>query len=68
MSIDPHPGFRPETLAVAFGYDPQSASGSVKAPIYMTSTFVYPSAQHAKDVHEAYFNGSGPQAGHSNHI
>ena len=68
MSIDPHPGFRPETLAVAFGYDPQSASGSVKAPIYMTSTFVYPSAQHAKDVHEAYFSGSGPQAGQSNHI
>jgi methionine-gamma-lyase len=53
MSIDPHAGYRPETLAVAFGYDPQSASGSVKPPIYMTSTFVYPSAQHAKHVHEA---------------
>jgi methionine-gamma-lyase len=61
-------GVRPETLAVAFGYDPQSASGSVKAPIYMTSTFVYPSAQHAKDVHEAYFDGSGPLIGETNHI
>ncbi len=68
MSIDPPTGVRPETLAVSFGYDPHSASGSVKAPIYMTSTFVYPSAQHAKDVHEAFFAGTGPQAGQSNHI
>ncbi len=68
MSIKPPTGVRPETLAVAFGYDPQSASGSVKPPIYMTSTFVYPSAQHAKDVHEAFFNGTGPQAGETQHI
>ncbi len=68
MSIDPPTGFRPETLAVAFGYDPQSASGSAKPPIYMTSTFVYPSAQHAKHVHEAFFDGTGPLAGKAQHI
>ena len=68
MSIKPPTGVRPETLAVSFGYDPQSASGSVKPPIYMTSTFVYPSAQHAKDVHEAYFDGTGPLVGATNHI
>ncbi len=68
MSIDPHAGYRPETLAVAFGYDPQSASGSVKPPIYMTSTFVYPSAQHAKHVHEAFFDDTGPLAGAAQHI
>ncbi|MFC0590690.1 cystathionine gamma-synthase family protein [Novosphingobium aquiterrae] len=68
MSIDPPTGFRPETLAVAFGYDPQSAGGSAKPPIYMTSTFVYPSAQHAKHVHEAFFDGTGPLAGESHHI
>jgi cystathionine gamma-synthase/methionine-gamma-lyase len=34
----------------------------------MTSTFVYPSAQHAKNVHEAYFDGSGPLVGETNHI
>lgn len=68
MSIKPPAGVRPETLAVAFGYDPQSASGSVKPPIYMTSTFVYPSAQHAKDVHEAYFDGTGPLVGQAGHI
>jgi methionine-gamma-lyase len=68
MTNKPHAGVRPETLAVAFGYDPQNASGSVKPPIYMTSTFVYPSAQHAKDVHEAFFEGTGPLAGQAQHI
>ena len=68
MTNEPPPGVRPETLAVAFGYDPQSASGSVKPPIYMTSTFVYPSAQHAKDVHEAFFDGTGPLAGQAQYI
>ena len=68
MSIDPKAGFRPETLAVAYGYDPEMGMGSVKPPIFMTSTFVYPSAQHAKDVHEAYFDGTGPLVGETNHI
>ena len=65
---DKSKGLRPETLAVAYGYDPQMGMGSVKPPIFMTSTFVYPSAQHAKDVHEAYFDGSGPLVGETNHI
>jgi methionine-gamma-lyase len=68
MAMDNKAGLRPETLAVAYGYDPEMGMGSVKPPIFMTSTFVYPSAQHAKDVHEAYFDGSGPLVGASNHI
>ena len=60
--------FRPETLAVAYGYDPQLGMGAAKPPIFMTSTFVYPSAQHAKFVHEAYFDGTGPLVGETNHI
>ncbi|MEY4888872.1 MAG: Methionine gamma-lyase [Pseudomonadota bacterium] len=60
--------FRPETLAVAYGYDPQLGMGAAKPPIFMTSTFVYPSAQHAKYVHEAYFDGTGPLVGETNHI
>ena len=59
---------KPETLAVAFGYDPAMGLGAVKPPIFMTSTFVYPSAQHAKQVHEAFFDGTGPLVGQSNHI
>ena len=68
MAKDNNKGLRPETLAVAFGYDPEMGMGSVKPPIFMTSTFVYPSAQHAKNVHEAYFDGSGPLVGETNHI
>lgn len=68
MAKDNNKGLRPETLAVAFGYDPEMGMGSVKPPIFMTSTFVYPSAQHAKNVHEAYFDGTGPLVGESNHI
>jgi methionine-gamma-lyase len=68
MPVDPRAGFRPETLAVAYGYDPQMGMGSVKPPVFMTSTFVYPSAQHAKDVHEAYFDNAGPLVGETNHI
>ncbi|WP_295524716.1 cystathionine gamma-synthase family protein [Novosphingobium sp. Chol11] len=64
-----NPGpYRPETLAVAFGFDPQTAMGAVKPPVYLTSTFIYPSAQHAKDVHRAFFDAEGPLVGISNHI
>ncbi len=68
MAKDNIKGLRPETLAVAFGYAPEMGMGSVKPPIFMTSTFVYPSAQHAKNVHEAYFDGTGPLVGETNHI
>jgi cystathionine gamma-synthase/methionine-gamma-lyase len=57
------PCYRPETLAVHAGYDPSTAANSAKPPIYMTSTFAYASAQAAKDIHEAYFDGTGPAAG-----
>lgn len=62
------PPFRPETLAIVAGYDPETASRSAKPPVYMTATFTYPSAQVAKDVHRAYFDGDGPEAGGSAHI
>ena len=68
MAMDNIKGLRPETLAVACGYDPEMGMGSVKPPIFMTSTFVYPTAQHAKNVHEAYFDGTGPLVGETNHI
>ena len=61
-------GLRPETLAVAFGYDPADALGAVKPPVYLSSTFIYPSAQHAKDVHRAFFDNDGPLVGADSHI
>lgn len=67
MPHDPR-GFHPETLAIAGGYDPASASGAAKPPVYLTSTFVYESAGQAKDIHEAYFRGTGPEAGKPHYI
>jgi cystathionine gamma-synthase/methionine-gamma-lyase len=56
-------GLSPETLAVTLGYASTSAFGAVKPPAVMTTTFVYQSAQHSKDVHEAFFKGTGPAVG-----
>jgi len=56
-----------ETLAIGFGYDPSTAFGAAKPPVFLTSTFVYPSAEHAKAVHAAYFDGAPPPEG-SNYI
>ncbi len=61
-------GFHPETLAVGAGYDPASASGAAKPPVYLTSTFVYESAAQARDIHQAYFEGTGPMAGQPAYI
>jgi cystathionine gamma-synthase/methionine-gamma-lyase len=51
-----------ETLTVAAGYDAKSHQGAVKPPLFMTSTFSYRSAQHAKDVHADYFRPTPPDA------
>ncbi len=48
-------GLHRNTLTVAAGYDAADHHGSVKPPLFATSTFSYRSAQHAKDIHAAYF-------------
>jgi cystathionine gamma-synthase/methionine-gamma-lyase len=48
----------PDTLAVGHGYDPAGAWGAAKPPIVLTSTYVYPSAQAAKDFHRRFFDGA----------
>lgn len=60
--------WHPETLAVRAGYDPATALNAAKPPIFMTSTFAYASARQAKDIHEAYFDGTGPEVGGAGHI
>ncbi len=62
------PPLHPDTLAVHAGYDPASALNAAKPPIFLTSTFAYDSAQAAKDIHEAYFDGTGPAVGMPAHI
>lgn len=66
--VDPRLSLRPETVAVRAGYDPAGGAKAAKPPIYMTSTFAYASAQQAKDIHEAYFDGTGPEVGGAGHI
>jgi len=67
MSVEYGDDLHPETLTIGFGYDPRSAFGAAKPPIFLTSTFVYESAQHAKDVHQAFFDGT-PAPGGSPYI
>jgi cystathionine gamma-synthase/methionine-gamma-lyase len=55
-------GSHPETIAVGQGYDPAAHHGAAKPPIYMTSTFVYRNAAHAKAAHVDYAAGRSPDA------
>lgn len=63
MSGDYPPGVSLETLAIGLGYDPASAFGAAKPPVFLTSTFVARSAEHAKAIHAAYFDGAEPPDG-----
>ncbi len=40
---------KPETLMMSYGYDPQLSEGSVKPPVFLTSTFAFRSAEHGED-------------------
>lgn len=42
----------PETQMMGYGYDPMLSEGALKPPAFMTSTFVFKSAQHGKDFFE----------------
>ena len=42
--IDGHP-LSKQTLMMGYGFDPQLSEGAVKPPVFLTSTFVFPSAQ-----------------------
>jgi methionine-gamma-lyase len=56
MPEDESRKLHPETLAIGHGYDPADGLGAAKPPLYLTSTFVYRSAQHAKDAHRIFFD------------
>ncbi len=50
-SIGNH-ALHPETLMMSFGYDPQLSEGSVKCPLFQTSTFVFQRAADGKAFFE----------------
>ncbi|MET0569391.1 MAG: cystathionine gamma-synthase family protein [Hyphomicrobiaceae bacterium] len=39
----------PETLMLNYGYDPALSEGAVKPPVFLTSTFVFPTAEEGRD-------------------
>ncbi len=43
---------RPETLMMGYGYDPMLSEGSVKCPVFHTSTFVFRTAEEGKAFFE----------------
>ena len=39
----------PETLMLSYGFDPELSEGAVKPPVFLTSTFVFRSAEEGRD-------------------
>src|SRR6266478_8382101 len=40
---------KPETLMLGYGYDPALSEGSIKPPVFLTSTFVFRTAEDGRD-------------------
>ncbi|GEQ99149.1 hypothetical protein JCM17844_27860 [Iodidimonas gelatinilytica] len=40
---------KPETQMMGYGFDPTLSEGSLKPPVFLTSTFVFESAEHGRD-------------------
>jgi methionine-gamma-lyase len=56
---------KPETQMMGYGYDPSLSEGSLKPPIFLTSTFVFKSAQEGKDFFDFTSGRREPGAGES---
>ena len=54
---------KPETQMMGYGYDPSLSEGSLKPPIFLTSTFVFKSAQDGKDFFDFTSGRREPVAG-----
>jgi methionine-gamma-lyase len=54
---------KPETQMMGYGYDPALSEGSLKPPIFLTSTFVFKSAQDGKDFFDYTAGRREPPAG-----
>jgi methionine-gamma-lyase len=48
VRIGNHP-LQPETLMLGYGYDPALSEGSAKPPVFLTSTFVFRTAEEGRD-------------------
>ncbi len=54
---------KPETLMLGYGYDPQLSEGAVKPPVFLTSTFVFKTAEEGRDFFDYVAGRRKPPAG-----
>ncbi|HWA88617.1 MAG TPA: cystathionine gamma-synthase family protein [Rhizomicrobium sp.] len=54
---------RPETLMLSYGFDPQLSEGAVKPPVFLTSTFVFKSAEEGRDFFDYVAGRKRPPEG-----
>jgi methionine-gamma-lyase len=54
---------KPETLMLGYGYDPQLSEGAVKPPVFLTSTFVFKTAEEGRDFFDYVAGRKKPPAG-----
>ena len=53
----------PETLMLNYGYDPQLSEGAVKPPVFLTSTFVFKTAEDGQDFFDYVSGRREPPSG-----
>ncbi len=53
----------PETLMLNYGYDPELSQGAVKPPVFLTSTFVFKTAEEGRDFFDFVSGRREPPAG-----
>jgi methionine-gamma-lyase len=53
----------PETLMLNYGYDPELSEGAVKPPVFLTSTFVFKSAEEGRDFFDFVSGRKEPPVG-----
>ncbi len=57
--------YRPESLVSSYGYDPHLSEGSVIPPIFLSSTFVFPTAEEGeRSFRMAYHLGKAKEGEH----
>jgi methionine-gamma-lyase len=61
-----NPQINPESLMMTLGYNPEWSEGSVKTPIFQTSTFVFKSAEEGKAFFEVVTGKKTLPVGQSN--
>lgn len=54
---------RPESLMMGYGYDPHLSEGAIKPPLFLTSTFVFQSAEEGKSFFELAYGLRTPKEG-----